>query len=1149
MNAKSKVQTTSNELDLKLLLNVLMEVRQGNFSVRMPLEWEGINGKIADALNDIIALGDKTSRGLEQVSQTVGQAGKLTERIPLGYADGAWARQIELVNALIADITGPVAAMSRVIGSVVNGDLTQRIALDADGRTMHGEFVRSAKAINAMVAQLDAFAAEVTQVVRDVGTEGKPNGQVQVHGTAGVWKDLAEAINQMILNLKATTDKNTEHDWLNTNMARFAGLLQGYHDRLAVFKLILSELAPLVHAQYGAFYAVESEADDVHLVLQASYAYKLRSDVAQKIQFGEGLVGECAVGQQRILVTNVPGNYVQINSALGEAKPLNIVVLPVMFGGETKAVIELASFELFTPTHLAFLDQFSQDIGTALNAMEANLRTETLLLESQEMAQELQTQQEELQQINEELEEKAQLMSDQNMEMEHRTKQVEIAKQVLEKKAAQLAQASKYKSEFLANMSHELRTPLNSMLLLSQHLRDNSEQNLTAKQVEYAATIYASGNDLLNLINDILDLAKIESGTVTADIGGVAFTDLRNFVERSFGLVAKDKKLDLTVELADGLPASIFTDERRLKQIIKNLLSNAFKFTPKGRVSMNVATASEGWSADHPTLGKAETVIAFAVSDTGIGIAQDKQQVIFEAFQQADGSTSRKYGGTGLGLSISRELTRLLNGEITLQSTLGAGTTFTLYLPLRGTVVGKDSSAVAPAKSGKSAGVRSATVANYAHTPKPDAPLADPAITMPDTKPGTKMDTGAAAAEKYDDDRSTIQPGDRVMLIVAGDAQFADVLLQFAHGRGFKALLAMQGQDALELAKQYRPDAITLDIQLPDISGWIVLDSLKHEAGTRHIPVHIISAEGEEERSRKLGALACIAKPTNNEALLQAFTRMEDFLAHKMKNLLVVEDDQLERDRIVELIGAGDVQITTAANGAEALAALKVTHFDCMVLDLKLPDTTGFEVIEEINQDPALRALPIIVYTARDLTHAEENRLNKATQSVIIKDVRSPERLLDEVTLFLHRVEADLPEAKRKILEQVRKTDPLLAHKKVLIVDDDMRNIFSLTAVLERHHMQVLYAESGREAINLLEKTPDLEIVLMDIMMPDMDGYDTMREMRNLPKFKSLPIIALTAKAMRGDREKCIEAGASDYITKPVNMDKLLSLLRVWLYR
>jgi len=1172
------------------IAEVTTAVANGDLSKKITADAKGEIQELKNTINTMVDQLGSFASEVTRVAREVGTEGKLGGQAQVKGVSGTWKDLTDNVNLMASNLTDQVRGIARVVTAVANGDLKKKLTVDAKG-----EIAALTDTINNLIDTLAIFTDQVTGVARAVGVEGKLGGQARVPGASGTWRDLTDNVNQlaanlttqvraiaevatavttgdltreigvaakgevailkdkineMIRNLKYTTDKNTEQDWLKTNLARFTGMLQGQREILTVYKLILSELAPLVNASHGVFYGMQGEKDDARLVLQATYAYRERKNLSKQFLLGEGLIGECALEKERILLTNVPGDYVQINSGLGQATPLNIVVIPVMFEEETKAVIELASFEHFSPTHLTFLEQLTESIGIVLNSIEANSRTETLLQQSQKMAMELQNQQEELQQTNEELEEKARLLADQNSAVERKNQEVEIAKQSLEEKAAQLSMTSKYKSEFLANMSHELRTPLNSLLLLSQQLRDNPEQNLTDKQVEYAGTIFASGNDLLNLINDILDLSKIESGTVTADMEEVPLQELRGFVEQTFRHIAEDKKLAFSIELGEKLPASIFTDERRIKQILKNLLSNAFKFTSQGQVGLRISRATEGWSATNPSLNKAATVIEFAVSDSGIGIAEDKQRVIFEAFQQADGTTSRKYGGTGLGLAISRELARLLGGEISLHSVPGEGSVFALYLPEHYVVSIKNDLFPAvtigthyPAKTGRLRGGR---------VPR-NRTLGQTAVESEDLAEAAESDTAfqpmILVSETIDDDRATIQPGDRVILIIEDEPAFAALLRDFAHERGFKAMVAMNGQAALALARQYRPDAITLDIQLPDMSGWTILDHLKHEPTTRHIPVHIISAEGEDERSRKLGALAWIPKPVGEDALNQAFNRMEDFLARKVKNLLVVEDQQDERNRIVELIGNDDVDITTASTGADAIAALKQTSFDCLVLDLGLPDTSGFEIIEEIKKDPSLRALPIIVYTARDLTQEEESRLKKAIKSVIVKDARSPERLLDEVTLFLHQVEADMPAFKRKLLEQVRKTDPMLAGKKVLIVDDDVRNIFSLTAVLERHNMQVLSAENGKDAISLLKKTGDVEIILMDVMMPEMNGYEAMRAVRKLPRFKSLPIISLTAKAMKGDREKCIEAGASDYITKPVNTEQLLSLLRVWLYR
>ena len=1161
------------------IAEVTTAVANGDLSKKITVDVKGEILELKNTINTMVDQLNAFAGEVTRVAREVGTEGKLGSQAQVKGVAGTWKDLTDNVNSMAGNLTDQVRGIARVVTAVANGDLKKKLIVKAEG-----EIASLADTINNMIDTLATFADQVTGVAREVGVEGKLGGQARVPGASGTWKDLTDNVNQlaanlttqvraiaevatavtkgdltrsigvkaegevavlkdnineMIRNLKDTTDKNTEQDWLKTNLARFTRILQGQREMLTVCKLILSELAPLVKAQHGVFYGMEGTNAEACLELRAGYAYKERENLPRRFRLGEGLAGECALVKQRILLTNVPTNYVQINSGLGEATPLNVVLLPVMFEGATKAVIELASFERFSPTHLAFLEQLTESIGIVLNTIEANSRTEVLLEQSQQMAQELRSQQDELQHTNAELQEKARLLAEQNTEVERKNQEVEIAKLSLEEKAAQLSLTSKYKSEFLANMSHELRTPLNSLLLLSQQLRDNPDQNLSDKQVQYAGTIFDSGNDLLNLINDILDLSKIESGTVTADIGELAFADLQGYVEQAFRHIAEDKKLGFVVEVAKDVPYSIFTDERRVKQIIKNLLSNAFKFTPQGEVDLKVRVAHSGWSENHPSLSKAATVVAISVQDSGIGIPPDKQRVIFEAFQQADGTTSRKYGGTGLGLAISRELARLLGGEIHLQSAPGEGSLFTLYLPLHFTAIAKAPDAPGP--------IPAQTRRAYDNPPPTPttAVLAAPAdVVLEAVKPTpVTMVTG-----NVKDDRHKIQPGDQVMLIVEDDLHFANILMDFAHDHGFKVLVAMQGEVALALAKQYRPDAITLDIHLPDTNGWSVLDQLKHEATTRHIPVHIISVDNEEERGLKLGSLASTPKPVDKASLDATFARLEEFLARKTKRLLVVEDNELEREHIIEMIGEG-VEISATETGAEALEQLKQKRFDCLVLDLGLPDASGFDVVDEIKKDPSLHTLPIIVYTARDLTQEEENRLKMASTQVIIKDARSPEQLLDQVTLFLHRAESDLPFAKQKILQHVRKSDPVLAGRKVLIVDDDVRNIFSLTAVLERHRMQVVYVENGKDAISMLEKEPGIEIVLMDVMMPEMDGYETMRAIRKQPKLKSLPIISLTAKAMKGDREKCIEAGASDYITKPVNTEQLLSLLRVWLYR
>ncbi|MCP6759675.1 MAG: response regulator [Fischerella sp. CENA71] len=1007
---------------------------------------------------------------------------------------------------------------------------------------------------------------------------------------------LAQAFNEMIANLRETNLRNNEQNWLKSNLARFSQMLQGQRNLQNVARMILAELAPLVGAQQGVFYLMDWENDQPVLKLLSSYAYQERKSLSNRFHLGEGLVGQCALEKQKILLTDVPSDYIRISSGLGDAKPLNIIVLPLLFENQVIAVMELASFQTFSDIHLTFLDQVSETIGIVLNAINADIRTQELLEESQQLTQKLQLQQqelthknqrleqqtqelktseellvkqqqeleesnEELQQLNAELEEKAELLFKKNQEVERKNNEIEHARISLEEKAEQLELSSKYKSEFLANMSHELRTPLNSLLILARILADNIEGNLSHKQIEYSETIYSSGNDLLSLINDILDLAKIESGTMSIDMLQFAFIDLCEILERTFRQLAIDKGLNFTIELDPELPSTIYTDGKRLQQILTNLLANAFKFTEKGEVSLKIFVAKQGWSIDHQILNQAETVIGFVVKDTGIGIAPEKQKIIFEAFQQADGTTSRKFGGTGLGLSISREITRLFGGEIKLVSQPGVGSTFTLYLPQMsreghgetgrrghgdtGTRGHGDTGRRGHGETG-TRGHGDTGTQGHGDTGNLDKILsASPRLPLT----ASASPTSHTPPSLVIDDRDNIQPGDRILLIVEDDTKFARILLDMARQCDFKGILAYSGNTGLALAQEYQPTAILLDIHLPGIDGWTVLDRLKHDANTRHIPVHVMTIEEGKQRSLQQGAIAYLQKPISSQALDQALSKIKNFVERPVKNLLIVEDNESQRQSLVALIGNGDVATTAVSTGSEALSAIAHTEFDCVVLDLGLPDMSGFELIEQIKQQPKGEALPIIVYTARELTRSEDTQLRRIAQTVIIKDVRSPERLLDETALFLHRIQANLPAPKRQIIEQLKTSDTLLAGKKVLIIDDDVRNIFALTSLLERYQMQVLYAENGSDGIAVLENNPDINAILMDIMMPEMDGYETTRRIRVHPKFKSLPIIALTAKAMQGDREKCIEAGASDYITKPVDTEQLLSLLRVWLYR
>jgi len=1054
-----------------------------------------------------------------------------------------------------------VRGIVKVVTAVANGNLTQRLTVQAKG-----EVAALADTINNMTDTLAIFADQVTNVAREVGVDGRLGGQANVPGAAGTWKDLTgnvnllaanlttqvraiaevatavtkgdltrsiqvdakgevselkDNLNTMILNLRETTESNREQDWLKTNLAKFTGMLQGQRELDTVGKMLLTELAPLVNAQQGTIYHLAGSDDETQLKLLSSYAYG-GDRLARTLQLGEGLAGQCAVEKQRILLTEVPPDFITITSSLGEAHQVSIIVLPVLFEGQTKAVIELASLQKFTTGSLAFLELLTQSIGAVFNTIEATMRTEGLLTQSQQLTVELQSRQSELQQTNEELGTKAKLLAEQNAEVERKNAEVEQARHALEEKAAELALTSKYKSEFLANMSHELRTPLNSILILSQQLAENSPGTLTSKQIEFSRNINSSGSDLLHLINDILDLSKIESGTVTVEVEEIPFGGLRDNIDRNFRHVAEAKNLPFNVHFSERLPQAMDSDPKRLQQILKNLLSNAVKFTAHGHVHMRVDLATQGWSPDHPVLSKAQHVISFAVEDTGIGIAPEKQRLIFEAFQQADAGTSRKYGGTGLGLAISRELAVLLGGEIKLASVYGQGSTFTLYLPLH--YSGPDS-------------VRPAQPHSNAAQAAQDA-MARGLTILP-----------VAREEHIEDDRNDIEPGDPILLVIEDDPHFARILLGLARDKGFKGLVATKGSLGLSLARQFHPAAISLDIFLPDMLGWTVLNQLKLDPATRHIPVQIVTLEEERQHGLEHGAFAYLVKAPTTQGLVEAFGRIKEFTLPRTKRLLIVEDNDIERQAVVELLGYKDIEIVTAASGEEALAAMREQSFDCVVLDLRLPDMTGFTLLEMMRGEPTMADVPVVVFTGKDLTVEEQTRIKTMAKSIVLKDVQSPERLLDETALFLHRVITDLPADKQAMLERLHSSSEVLRGRKVLVVDDDARNIFALTSLLENQEMEVISTTNGRRAIELIQTTPDLSLVLMDIMMPEMDGYETMREIRKSPEFRTLPILALTAKAMKGDREKCLDAGASDYIAKPVNTDQLLSLMRVWLFR
>jgi HAMP domain-containing protein/CheY-like chemotaxis protein/signal transduction histidine kinase len=1146
------------------IAEVTTAVARGDLSRKITVDVKGEILELKDTINTMVDQLNAFAAEVTRVAREVGTDGKLGGQANVPGVAGTWKDLTDNVNVMAANLTEQVRGIVKVVTAVANGVLTQKLTVNAKG-----EVAALAETINNMTDTLATFADQVTTVAREVGVEGRLGGQANVPGAAGTWKDLVgnvnlladnltnqvraiaevatavtkgdltrsiqveargevaelkDNINTMIDNLRLTTDRNTEQDWLKTNLARFTNMLQGQRDLGVVGRMLLSELSPLVNAQQGVIYQMESDPDqpDGRLVLLSTFA-DIPEGHLHEIRPGEGLVGQCALEKRRMLITELPKKTAPIRSGLFKAAPKNIIVLPVLFEDRIKAVIELASLSTFTPSHLAFLEQLTASIGIVLNSIEATMQTEGLLKQSQQLATELQTQQKELQGTNEQLAQKAQQLAEQNYEVERKNQEIEQARRALEEKARELALTSKYKSEFLANMSHELRTPLNSILVLGQQLAENPDGSLSPKQVEFARTIHAAGTDLLNLISDILDLSKIESGTVSVEAEEIFFGALLETVARPFRHEAENRRLTFDVSAESGLGRSLVTDSKRLQQVLKNLLSNAFKFTEQGTVKLRIAPVTGGWSADHPILSGAGSVIAFEVSDTGIGIPPEKQRIIFEAFQQADAGTSRKYGGTGLGLAISRELANLLGGEIQLRSTPGVGSTFTLYLPQ--TYVGPAAPAIVKAQEKSGAAVQ---------TPVP--------VFL----------TNVAAAEteaRLEDDRHNIQEGDAVLLIVEDDPHYARVLCDLSRDKGFKVLCAMTGAEALSLAREYNPTAISLDVFLPDMLGWTILNHLKQDARTRHIPVQMLTLDEDRHHGLSRGAFSFVTKPTSTEELDAALTRIWDYSQPRRKRLLVVEDNPAEQLSIKELLGHRDIDIDVVDTGQGALDSLKTGKYDCAVLDLRLPDMTGFEVLEKMRDTPEVKDLPVVVFTGRDLTAEEDSQLHTLARSVVVKDVESPERLLDETALFLHRVVADLPKPKQDMLDRLHKSDDALAGRKVLVVDDDVRNIFALSSVLERRGMQVLSAGNGREAIQIIETTPDLAIVLMDIMMPEMDGYETMQIIRQNPGLRRLPIIALTAKAMKGDREKCLEAGASEYLAKPVNTEQLLSALRMWLHR
>ena len=1095
------------------------------YAINIPVETWRIN--VTTFLNRLKELQDLSTLETRQLAEE-----------KLAAISDALIRGVVIVVIVIVVI---VIVLFYVIRSIVNSLSMIKNAADriAQGETDLTIPVSSRDEIGNLAASFNKLigaSKEYALIANAIG-KGDYSPIITVRSEADL---LGQSLDAMKNNLQQLSLENEKRTWLLTGNTELNDILRGEKEVRELAQGVVNLLTTYLKAHVGAIYLAENS----HLDLVGSYAFYHRKGNSNLIQIGEGLVGQAALEKKPIIFGDVPDDYVKINSGLGQVIPRNILVYPFLYDGNVKGVIEIGTAREISDLDMQLLKMISENIGIAFNSSQSRTVLKELLEETQRQAEELEAQQEELKQTNEELQEKTQLLERSEAELkaqqeelqqtneeleekanllEEQKEKLEIAKIEVESKARELEVTGKYKSDFLANMSHELRTPLNSILILAQLLTENKSKTLSQKDIEFAWNIYNSGTDLLNLINEILDLSKVEAGKIEIEIEEVPVDQLTQNLYQLFTEIAKNKHIDFKItSYKDHFRSPLFTDKQRLEQILRNLLSNAFKFTDKdGKIDVTIDVQPPDAMLRNTKLRTLPEVAIFSVADTGIGIAEGKQGIIFEAFQQADGSTKRKFGGTGLGLSISRELAGALGGEIHLTSEEGKGSTFTLYLPLN-----FDPAHIT--RGEKNIEIRKPAV-------KQEAPVIPPQVPAP-----------AAEAE---DDRHIIRDNDKTILIIEDDASFSQLLLNIAREKGYKGIIAHQGNTGLSLARYYRPDAIILDMKLPVLDGSEVLRQLKNDPELRHIPVQIMSGYDRRKEGLELGAFDFIRKPLTQDAVQGAFDRMQDFINRKLKKLLVVEDNPQQNKAIRELIGNGDVKSFAAHTGQEAYTMLLDERFDCIIIDLGLPDMTGFELMEKIKESDHLNKIPIIVYTGRDMNKDEARQLEKLANTVVLKTSNSKERLLDETALFLHRVESKLPKEKQQIIRKLHRTDEILKNKKVLIVDDDMRNIYSLTNVLEEEGMKCSVAENGRVALDMLKQQQDIDIVLMDIMMPEMDGYEATMAIRKLNDYIKLPIIALTAKAMKGDREKCLEAGMSDYVSKPVNIEQLLSLMRVWLYR
>ena len=1099
------------------------------------------------ALNERTAAADSithTMQVIEQIQNTIstlkdaetGQRGYLLTGsedylLPYTNARASLESQLKGLRQLTQDNEREQRRMDML-------DELSREKMDELARTI--EFKRAGKAGEAMSVVLSdrgralmdrmrEIFAEMTTEERRLAAERRDNWERTATASLAVTGGGSVLLLVLIGASAVMTSRNHRQReaevWLRAGRAGLSERLQGDRSLESLGDTALSWLATLLNAQAGAIYLAEAADGSARYRRIGSYALPQEMQ-GQVLRAGDGLLGQAAKDGELLRVTQVPAGYLTVSSSLGRSEAAELLILPVTLEGAVLGVLELAFFQPTQPLDRELLERVSESLAQALRAATSRSRLEALLEETRQQAEELQEQQEELQANNEELEEQSRVLQEsqsrlesQHAELEESNAQLEEQSQHLERQRSELAQAQvlltdraaaleragQYKSEFLANMSHELRTPLNSTLILAKLLSDNKAGNLTDEQVKFAQTISAAGNDLLALINDILDISKIEAGRIEVSPEAVPLARVVGAMQQAFEPIAHQRGLGFIVRLAEDAPAAIETDEARLGQILKNLISNALKFTEKGVVTLSVTGQADS--------GR----VSFAVQDTGIGIRGDQQELIFEAFRQADGSTHRKYGGTGLGLSISRTLAHLLGGELTVRSRVGEGSVFTLALP--------------------------AEYAGAVPTPEPVmAPRPEPAH-----EPAHER---GLALPPADDDRENLQKGARSILVIEDDPHFAQVLRDLAREMGFPCVISHTASDGLQAARLFQPSAILLDMKLPDMSGFGVLDQLKRTPGLRHIPVHVISISDYAQEAMEMGAVGYALKPVKREELETALRRLEAKFSQALRRVLVVEDDERQREGVRQLLANDGVEIVGVASAEAALEALRAQTFDCMVMDLNLPGVNGYGLLDRMAREEALAFPPVIVYTGRSLSTEEEHALRRYSKSIIIKGARSPERLLDEVTLFLHQVESKLPPERQRMLAAVREREALLEGRRVLIVEDDVRNIFALSAALEPKGVNIEIARNGREALQALSTAnPAIDLVLMDVMMPEMDGLTATREIRKRPNLQRVPIIALTAKAMRDDHEKCLAAGANDYIAKPLDVEKLLSLMRVWMQK